>query len=95
MIFYFAQILITALYDIFVRRKIFICGSFKPVKKFGPQIPKRLDQQIAKPQSVTFAESPQSSKLFKSTNLRTCDFRNLLADRLPLNFSHCFDGQYA
>ncbi len=66
------------------RGKVCICGL---AEVLSSQITKRLDPQIANPQRVTFAESPQSDKLFKSANLRICDSRNLFADRPPL--VHC------
>jgi hypothetical protein len=75
--------------------------KFKVSKKVWSrksQIHKSQKDRVSKSQSRKVSHLQKvrkSSKLLKSTNLRTCDFRNLLADRLPLNFSHCFDGQYA
>jgi hypothetical protein len=40
--------------------------------------------QITNPQSATFTECMQTNKLFKSANLRICDFRYIFADRPPL-----------
>jgi hypothetical protein len=59
--------------------KIYICGL---AEVLSSQITKRLGPQIANPQSVTFAKSSQSDKIFESANLRICDSQNLFADPL-------------
>jgi hypothetical protein len=91
------------LYAIFVRRKVSICGLVEVLssqknawvqksqihKLQTRKSQKRLGLQIANPQRrLHFSEGPQINISFKFADLRTCDLRNLFADRPPLVYSN-------
>jgi hypothetical protein len=64
------QILIRALYAIFVRKKVCICGHREVL---CPQITEKLGPQIVNPESVTLAEGSQilqTTQVHKFADLR-------------------------
>ncbi len=64
--------------------------SAKTIGSANPQIAKIHGRQVANPQIATFAEGTQKKNLYyKFANLRTCDLRNLFADRPPLVICYC------
>jgi hypothetical protein len=81
-LFYYVHILIRAYYALFVRRKcmcIQSCGSLKSVNYKKDCVRKSQIRKVSHLRNVH-----KFINLFKSANLRICDFQNLFVDRPPL-----------